>query len=144
MTHVPFRAQEGIAATLGGHVMLYVSASEWKPQVTARQMRLLAVFSDERRDSWPDVPTLKELGYVTPLAAATFNIAGPKGMDTAVAVKLHNAFKAALEAPAVHQSLARYELIPSYAGPDQVRKELEQLAHAEKVMIERLGLLRKD
>lgn len=144
MTHVPFRAQEGIAAALGGHVMLYVSASEWKSQVAAGQMRLLAVFSDERRDSWPNVPTLKELGYATRLAAATFGIAGPKGMDPALTTKLHDAFKAALETPAVRQSLARYELIPSYAGPDEVRKGLEQLARAEKVMIERLGLLRKD
>ena len=144
MTHVPFGAQEGIAAVLGGHIMLYASASEWKPQVAAGQMRLLAVYTDERRDSWPDVPTLKELGYATSLATATFSIAGPKGMDPAVASKLHDAFKHALDTSAVRQSLARYELVPSYAGPEKLRRDLEELAQAEIAMTARLGLRRAD
>ena len=144
MTHVPFKAQEGIAAVLGGHIMLFASASEWKPQVAAGQMRLLAVYAEERRDSWPDVPTLKELGYATSLATATFSIAGPKGMDPAVASKLHDAFKHALDTSAVRQSLARYELVPSYAGPEKLRRDLEELAQAEIAMTARLGLRRAD
>ena len=145
MTHVPFRgAQEGIPAALGGHVMLYVSASEWKPQVEAGQMRLLAVYSDERRATWPNVPTLKELGYASRPAAATFSIAGPKGMDAAVASKLHDAFKAALETLEVQQTLAKHELIPSYAGPVEFRRWLEDVARADKVMVEKLGLRRKE
>ena len=135
MTHVPFSVQQGIPAALGGHVMLYASASEWKPQVAAGQMRLLAVYSDERRESWPDVPTLKELGYASPVAAATFGIAGPKGMDPAVAAKLHDAFKAALETSAVRQALVKHELVPSYAGPAELRKSLEEVAMADKVMV---------
>jgi tripartite-type tricarboxylate transporter receptor subunit TctC len=145
MRHVPFRgAQEGLPAVLGGHVMLYVSASEWKPQVEAGQLRLLAVYTEERRTSWPHTPTLKELGYASPVAAATFGIAGPKGMDPAVTGKLHDAFKAALESPAVRQTLAKHELVPSYAGPDAYRRGLEEVARADKVMVERLGLRRKE
>lgn len=145
MTHVPFRgAPEGIAALLGGHIQLYISASEWKPQVAAGQLRLLGVFSEARRPSWPDTPTFAELGFPTGLGAATFGIAGPKDMPPAVVVRLHDTFKAALDDPHTREILARHELVPSYrSGPDY-RKQLEDTAAIEKQMVAALGLQRKD
>jgi tripartite-type tricarboxylate transporter receptor subunit TctC len=145
MTHVPFRgAPEGIAALLGGHIQLYVSASEWKPQVAAGELRLLGVFSEARRPSWPDTPTFTELGFPTGLGAATFGIAGPRGMPPAVVVRLHDTFKAALDDPHTREILARHELVPSYRSGSDYRKHLEDTAAIEKQMVAALGLQRKD
>jgi tripartite-type tricarboxylate transporter receptor subunit TctC len=145
MTHVPFRgAPEGIAALLGGHIQLYVSASEWKPQVAAGQFRLLGVFSETRRASWPDTPTFTELGFPTGLGAATFGIAGPKGMPPGTVVRLHDTFKAALDDPKTREILARHELVLSYRSGADYRRYLEETALVDKEMVVALGLQRKD
>ncbi len=144
LTHVPFRgAPEGIAALLGAHIQLYVSASEWKPNVAAGQFRLLGVFTEMRRPTWPDVPTLTELGYPSGLGAATFGIAGPKGMPPMVIERLHDAFKEALDDPRTRESLARHELVPSYRSGADYRNHLEETARIDKEMVAALGLQRK-
>ena len=145
MTHVPFRgAPEGIAALLGGHIQLYVSASEWKSQVAAGQFRLLGVFTETRRASWPHTPTFTELGFPTGLGAATFGIAGPRGMPPGAVVRLHDTFKAALDDPKTREILARHELVASYRSGADYRKYLEETALVDKEMVVALGLQRKD
>lgn len=61
-------ALEGIPAALGGHVMLYVSASEWKPQVDAGQMRLpfpgLAVAGTPMRKMLAECEFVSQYGWL--------------------------------------------------------------------------------
>jgi tripartite-type tricarboxylate transporter receptor subunit TctC len=53
-------------------------------------MRLLVTWGPQRTKRWPDVPTLKELGYDM-TSTSPYGIAGPKGMDPKVAKVLHDA-----------------------------------------------------
>ncbi len=63
-THVPFTASpQAVAAVLGGHVEAVAQTPEWKEQVDAGNMRLLACLNDKRMPFYPNVPTLKEKGY---------------------------------------------------------------------------------
>jgi putative tricarboxylic transport membrane protein len=53
-----------LLAALGGHVELtWSSPAEIQPQLDAKKVRVLAVSSAKRLSKFPDVPTLKELGY---------------------------------------------------------------------------------
>jgi tripartite-type tricarboxylate transporter receptor subunit TctC len=56
------------------------------------------ILNAERSKKWPNVPTLKEFGYAYSFDSP-FGLAGPKGMDPAVAKRLHDAFKAAYDHP---------------------------------------------
>ncbi len=62
--HVPFEgAAPAVTAVLGGHVdAVSVSPAEVINQVNAGELKVLAVMADERVESLPDVPTLKESG----------------------------------------------------------------------------------
>ena len=80
--------------------MLQADFTGWKPLVDAGQLRLLNLWTDQRSKNLPDTPTLKELGYPF-VFDSPFGLAGPKGMDPAIVQKLHDAFKKALEDPAV-------------------------------------------
>ncbi|MCJ9713346.1 tripartite tricarboxylate transporter substrate binding protein, partial [Bordetella hinzii] len=62
------------------------------------RVRLLAVYSEKRAKKWPDVPTLKELGYGIS-EQSPYGIAGPPGMAPAVMARLHDAFQQALDDP---------------------------------------------
>ncbi|MBN8920600.1 MAG: tripartite tricarboxylate transporter substrate binding protein [Rhizobiales bacterium] len=53
-----------MTAALGNHVALLVAhPGVLKPHTDAGTMRVLASFGDKRSAAFPDVPTLKELGY---------------------------------------------------------------------------------
>jgi tripartite-type tricarboxylate transporter receptor subunit TctC len=144
LTQVPFKggAETG-AAVLGGHTMLQADSTGWKPLVEAGQLRLLAIWTANRSKVWPDVPTLKELGY--PLVfESPFGIAGPKGMDPKIVQILHDAFKKAVEDPGVIATLEKYDMVPSYLNTADYNTFVRQVIEQEKVILTKLGLLKKD
>ena len=144
LTHVPFKGgAETNAAVLGGHTTLQADSTGWKPLVDAGQLRLLAIWTGERSKNWPDAPTLKELGYPF-VFDSPFGIAGPKGMDPAVVQKLHDAFKKAIEDPAVIGMMAKYDMVPRYIDTVGYRKAVEEFIATEKVALEKIGLAKKE
>jgi len=64
-TLVPYRGGGALAtALLGGHVdFLAISAGSLMPHIESGDMRPLMVYSPDRMDALPDVPTAAELGY---------------------------------------------------------------------------------
>ena len=144
LTHVPFKGgAETNAAVLGGHTSLQADSTGWKPLVEAGQLRLLAIWTAERSKLWPDTPTLKELGYPF-VFDSPFGIAGPKGMDPEVVKKLHDAFKKALEEPAVIEMMAKYDMVPRYLDTEAYRKAVEELISSEQAALDKIGLAKKD
>jgi tripartite-type tricarboxylate transporter receptor subunit TctC len=144
LTHVPFKGgAETNAAVLGGHTTLQADSTGWKPLVDAGQLRLLAIWTGERSKNWPDAPTLKELGYPF-VFDSPFGIAGPKDMDPAVVQKLHDAFKKAIEDPAVIGMMAKYDMVPRYIDTVGYRKAVEEFIATEKVALEKIGLAKKE
>ncbi|MGY3537379.1 tripartite-type tricarboxylate transporter receptor subunit TctC [Bradyrhizobium sp. USDA 4515] len=79
LTQVPFKGgAETNAAVLGQHTMLQADSTGWRPLVDAGKLRLLMVWTGARSPNYPDVPTLKELGYPM-VYDSPFGIAGPQG-----------------------------------------------------------------
>jgi len=108
-THVPYKGDaENMAALLGGHINASAAATAWGPHVTAGKMRVLVTWGERRTKSWPDVPTLKELGYDI-VSNSPYGIGGPKGMDPQVVRILHDAFRKGMEDPAHVAIVERYD-----------------------------------
>ena len=61
---------------------------------------------------------------MTPVA---FGIGGPKGMDPKIVAKLHDAFKKAIEDPAVIATLAKYDMVPNYKNTEDYKKFVVEL-----------------
>jgi tripartite-type tricarboxylate transporter receptor subunit TctC len=140
LTHVPFKGgAETNAAVLGGHTMLQADSTGWKGLVDAGQLRLLMIWSAQRSKNWPNVPTLKELGYPF-VFDSPFGIAGPRGMDAKVVAKLHDAFKKATEDPAVQATLAKYDMVMNYKNTEDYRKFVLENIETERKVVEMLGL----
>ena len=90
----------------------------------------------------PDVPTLKELGYPM-VYDSPFGIAGPKGMDPKIVAKLHDAFKKALDDPAVIATLAKFDMVPNYKNTEDYKKFVVEVTESERKVIDTLGLAKK-
>ena len=93
------------------------------------------VWTSSRSPNFPDVPTLKELGYPM-VYNSPFGIAGPKGMDPKVVAKLHDAFKKAIEDPAVIATLAKYDMVPNYKNTEDYKKFVTELTASEQKVID--------
>jgi tripartite-type tricarboxylate transporter receptor subunit TctC len=143
LTQVPFKGgAETNAAVLGNHTMLQADSTGWRPLVDAGKLRLLMVWTDKRSPNFPDVPTLKELGYPM-VYDSPFGIAGPKGMDPKIVAKLHDAFKLAIEDPAVIATLQKFDMVPNYKNTADYVKFVSDVTESEKKVIDSLGLAKK-
>lgn len=141
-THVPYKGTaEQMLAVASGQVMVGVNSNGFAPFVDSGQLRLLATFGAQRTRRWPQVPTLKELGYGV-VATSPYGLAGPAGMDRAVVQVLHDAFRKALFDPAHLAELERYDQEVAYLGPDDYGRAMKDAYAAEKRAVERLGLVR--
>jgi len=133
---------ETTPAVLGGHVTATADSTGWAPQVDAGQLRLLVTWGNQRTKKWPDVPTLKELGYGI-VSNSPFGIAGPKGMDPKVVKILHDAFKKGMEDPAYLKILERLDMEPFYKNTEDYVKYVKEMCEEEKEIVDKLGLKKK-
>lgn len=140
LLHVPFRgAADNMQALLGGQTMVMADSTSWAPQVDSGRARLLVTWGAERTKRWPDVPTLKELGYGI-VSDSPFGIAGPRDMSAQLVKTLHDAFRKAMDDPAYQKVLERYDQPVIYMSPQEytafARKQFEQ----DRTLMEKLGL----
>jgi tripartite-type tricarboxylate transporter receptor subunit TctC len=107
-------------AVLGKHVDIShcVMPAVCSPQLEARKIRLLAITSDKRLPAYPDVPTLKELGYdVTHAIWHTWMV--PAATPPDVVAKLRQGLKAMVEDEAFKSLMAKLgERIQYMSGED--------------------------
>ena len=119
MRHLP-TAGGGPATTavLGGHADLWCSTiGPATPHVKSGKLRALGVTSATRQQYFPDVPTLKELGYDVEyyLWIALF---GPKGMPAPVMKAWRDAVRQAVEDPGFKGALEKVQSPLAYQDAD--------------------------
>jgi tripartite-type tricarboxylate transporter receptor subunit TctC len=107
--HVPYKGTSELTlAVEGGQVMAGVNSTGFGPAVDAGRLRLLTTFGAQRSRRWPQVPTLRELGFDI-VAMSPYGLAGPRGLSSPVVTVLHDAFKKALFDPLFVQEIAKYD-----------------------------------
>jgi tripartite-type tricarboxylate transporter receptor subunit TctC len=141
---VPFKGgAETNAAVLGGHTTLQADSSGWKGLVESGQLRLLMIWTDKPSPNYPGVPTLQQLGYPF-VFDSPFGIAGPKGMDPKIVAILHDAFKKAIDDPAVQATLKKYDMVVNYKNTADYVKFVAEVTETERKVVEMLGLKKKE
>lgn len=141
LQHVPYRGiSEALIALQAGQIDCVGDGSGWAPAVEANHLRLLNVWTEERSPRFPQVPTLKELGFDLAFVAP-FGISGPRGMDPAVVRTLHDGFHKALMDPSVREIMTRYDLPLSYMNSADYTDFIRTEAARERELIARLNLV---
>lgn len=93
-----------VAGTVGFGSMTWTSALA---QIRAGHVIPIAVSSGERVTEFPEVPTLKELGFESLVATTWFGLSGPAGLPNGIVQKVNAAAIETLELPAVRERLKR-------------------------------------
>jgi tripartite-type tricarboxylate transporter receptor subunit TctC len=64
-------------------------------------------------------------------------------MDPKIVAKLHDAFKLAIEDPAVIATLQKFDMVPNYKNTADYVKFVSDVTESEKKVIDSLGLAKK-
>jgi len=138
---IPFKGgSEAFTALIGGHLDVYGDPG-FGAMATAGKVRLLATMTEQRLQRWPQVPTLKELGFPI-VAMSPYGLGGPRGLPPAIVGVLHDAFRKAMFDPQFVHEIGKYDQELDYLGPAEYGQWLRDQYAREKIAVERMGLTR--
>jgi tripartite-type tricarboxylate transporter receptor subunit TctC len=120
--HIPYQGSApAITALLGNHVTMSATAiAPAQSHMKAGTLRPLAVFGDTRLKAFPDVPTLKELGYNVG-SPTLYGISAPKGTPRPIVDAIYAAARKVQEkyGSELTANLAVMGAEPRLLGPDE-------------------------
>lgn len=125
--HVPFKGGVQIMTELMAGRMdatiLGVAAS--MPFIKAGRVRLIAVTSPARQDSFPDVPTIAESGVPGYDSRGWFGYVAPAGTPPKIVALLNQEINRAMNAPDVREKLAALGLTVLSESPEQFAQTIK-------------------
>lgn len=145
MVHVPYKgATLATTALMGGEVdEVIVSVASVLPLIRARRVRPLAVLSEKRVATLPDVPTTKEAGFPKFTMSIWYGMMAPAGTPREVVQRLYREVARALDDPALRQHMANAGMDPWLGTPEEM-SELVRSESARYAKIIQAAGLRKD
>lgn len=140
--HVPYRGTaDQMLAVAGNQIMVAVNSTGFVPWLEQGKVRLLATFNAARNPRWPDVPTLRELGYANAVHSSPWGLAAPRGTPPEVVQRLHDSFAKAMFSERHQRELARYDQTLEYLNTRDYRQALIETVEREKRLLARMNLL---
>ncbi|RAI45042.1 tripartite tricarboxylate transporter substrate binding protein [Rhodoplanes roseus] len=138
LQHIPFRGDAaGLPVLLKGDIDFLVPAVS---SVRGQNVRVLAVFSETRHPSLPDVPTAKELGVERSLSQGLNGLFAPKGIPAQVKASLERACANAVKSESVVKALENTGQVAAYLDSAQFRARIADDYKLKGELIRRLGL----
>src|SRR3954467_7560052 len=137
MVHVPYKgAAPALNDTLGGQVqVLFDNLPSSLPYIQAGKLRALAVASEKRVASLPDVPTFAETGQPLVNDPSWFGLIGPAKVPDEIVKRLHGALVATLKQPDAQKRIEAAASTPIGNSPAAFRKVVaDALDNTRKVV----------
>ena len=142
-THIPAKGvAENNTTLLGGHIDMVSDSSGWGPLVDSGKFRLLATWGEKRSARYPDVPTIKEVGYDV-VARSHLGVIGPKGMPKPIEAKIADAFKMAMEDQEFIAIMKKFDMNHYYLNTDSYAKYMQSDFENIGKLVQKLGLDKK-
>jgi len=135
---VPFKGgSESFQALIGRHLDVYGDPA-FGPQMQGGKARLLATFTAQRLKRYPDVPTVKELGYDLVIESVV-GLVAPKNLDPKISARLQSAFRKAANDPAYLQQLENFDLQPTPMSGEASTAYARAQFECEQKMLNEIG-----
>jgi len=140
MRHLPTTGgAPATTAVLGGHAQLWASPPALAlPHIQAGKMRPLASYGATRLAAFPDVPTLKELGYDVEYYVWT-GLFAPRAVPPQVIQTLRDATRKAMQDPELRASMEKAKTPIAYQDADEFKKFWDEDAQRIAAVIQKIG-----
>lgn len=141
ITHVPYKGTApGLAALLAGEVeVMFDNLGVTVQHVRSGRLRALAVGSERRVASLPDVPTMAEF-YPGFVSVAWFSVSAPPKTPAPIAEKLSRAIGEILRQPEVAKRLADLSAEPIASTPAGMAAIMKEDAERWRAVIRAVGV----
>lgn len=128
MLHVPYKGLGPAMSDLyGGRIdALFDNVSSAMSHIQSGKVCALAVQSEKRLASLPDVPTYAELGLSDLNTPTWYGLLAPRGTPDAVVTRLNAALNAALNSAEVKQAFERLGVQPAPVSPEEFGRVQER------------------
>lgn len=137
IVHFP-SASEAMTAVIGGHVDAFsTTPSSAKGQVSSGDLVALATLAEDPDPTFPDTPTIVDLGYEPTVDLSLFVIA-PKGLPEGVRSTLVDAVSAVLESEEFKTGLESQGAVPGPVGTSETQELLETEQHEMEGLVDLL------
>ena len=141
--HVPFKSGEAvITALLGGHVeVTFDAVSKIIPHVESGKLRML--LTTIKMNEYPNVPTIRDLGYKQQLVPSWFGMYGPAGLPEDVKKILIPAIEKAMRNPELKARIEKLQFIVDYRTPAEQKKLAAEEYAGALVIAKKIGLVQQ-
>src|SRR5262249_55721118 len=141
ITHVPYKGTApGLAALLAGEVeIMFDNLGVTVQHVRSGRLRALAVGSERRAPSLPEVPAMAEF-YPGFVSIAWFSVSAPPKTPAGIAEKLSRAIAEALKQPEVVKRLADLSAEPLGSTPESMAALMREDAERWRGVIRSAGV----
>ncbi len=137
ITHVPYKGSSpALTDLLANQVqMMFANTLSSLPMVKAGRLRALAISSNKRSPSAPDLPTVAESGLPGFEASTWFGMLAPAGTPKAIIARLNGEVRKILQMPDVLERLKAQGADPIGSTPEEFRDYIKsELVKWEKVV----------
>ena len=139
-TTVPYRGTaNSMQALLAGEVDAAAESTGWVPFVESGKARLLAVLGRQRLRKFPNTPTLVEQ-KINASDFSPWGIVAPAGLDPAIAQRLHDTIRRAMDSSEFIELLATFAQEPIYMSPAAYLQYVRETVPQQKVIVDRYNL----
>jgi tripartite-type tricarboxylate transporter receptor subunit TctC len=145
VVHVPYKgAAVGITDLIAGHINFGLPVlGSVASHLRSGALVPLAHSAGARVADYPDIPTLKELGYPDLTTTTWFSLSGPANLPRPMAERLNREVASMLKKPDVQARLQRDGMITEPMSIDEFGKFIETETTRWKPVIEAAGLVAK-
>jgi tripartite-type tricarboxylate transporter receptor subunit TctC len=142
MVHVPYKgASVAVFSLIGGEVdEVVVAVSSALTQIRAGKVRALAVLSDRRAPTLPEVPTTKEAGVDNFVMPIWFGMFAPAATPRDIIARLNREVTKAMAAPDFRERLAAAGVDPWLGTPEELAALVRTETARYASIIKRAGL----
>ncbi len=140
--HIPYTGDgTTVPALLGGHVDVATIAVAWVPHARSGQIHPLAMFGAKRFKSFPDTPTLNELGFNYYAGAAGFlGVGAPAGLPEHLRKRLEDVFEKAVNTDEFKKTTENLSLEVWFRSGPELKRSAEEGLKAIDEMARKVGL----
>lgn len=139
---IPYKGgSQAATALLAGDIdLMFEQTYAALPSIATGKVRPLAVTSEKRLSSLPNVPTMGELGYPKVVVHNWMGMAAPKGTPNAVIQKLNDVFNKALAMPEIRDKIAGPGNIVGSGSPDDFKNFIASERRKWGPVVKSLGI----
>lgn len=127
MVHIPYKGTSpAIMELIGGQVeVMFSDIGLSHPHIRAGKLRLLAVASEKRSSTFPDIPAISEVlpGF---LSVIWLGVVAPAGTPSAIAHRISAAIAEVLKLPDIARRLADMSFDPIGSTPEEMAQFMTQ------------------